>query len=41
MIAMLERNSKGLMKMLFHLDLVKKMETLGNIPLMSFNENRL
>ncbi|KGL62101.1 universal stress protein [Polaribacter sp. Hel1_85] len=41
MVAMLERNSKGIMNMLFHIDLVKKMETLGNVPLMSFNENRL
>ncbi|QVY64740.1 universal stress protein [Polaribacter sp. Q13] len=41
MVTMLERNSKGIINMLFHVDLVKKMETLGNIPLMSFNENRL
>ena len=41
MVTMLERNSKGIMNMLFHVDLVKKMETLGDIPLMSFNENRM
>ena len=41
MVTMLERNSKGILNMLFHIDLVKKMETLGEIPLMSFNENRL
>jgi nucleotide-binding universal stress UspA family protein len=41
MLVMLERDSKGLMKKLFHDDLVKKMESLGNIPLLSFNENRL
>jgi nucleotide-binding universal stress UspA family protein len=41
MVTMLKRNSKGIMNMIFHIDLVKKMETLGNIPLMSFNENRL
>jgi nucleotide-binding universal stress UspA family protein len=40
-VTMLERKSKGIMNMLFHIDLVKKMETLGNIPLMSFNENNL
>ena len=41
MVTMLERNSKGIMNKLFHIDLVKKMETLGDIPLMSFNQNRL
>ena len=41
MVSMLERSSKGIMKMLFHTDLVKKMETLGNVPLMSFNEDQL
>jgi len=41
MVTMLERNSKGIMNKLFHIDLVKKMETLGDIPLMSFNENKL
>jgi nucleotide-binding universal stress UspA family protein len=41
MVTMLERNSKGFVNMLFHIDLVKKMETLADIPLMSFNENRL
>lgn len=41
MVTMLERNSKGIMKTLFHVDLVKKMETSSTIPLMSFNENWL
>ncbi|TYQ00079.1 nucleotide-binding universal stress UspA family protein [Tenacibaculum adriaticum] len=40
-VAMLERTPKGLVKKIFHADLVKKMGTLGNFPLMSFNENRL
>lgn len=33
---LLERKKKGIFKKLFHLDLVKKMETYGNIPLLSF-----
>lgn len=37
-IVMLERKSKGLLKRLFHRDIVKKMESYGRIPLMSFNE---
>ncbi len=41
MVTMLERKSKGMINMLFHIDLVKKMETLGDIPLMSFNQRRL
>ena len=41
MVAMLERDSKGIVKMLFHSDLVKKMESLGSLPLMSFNGHRM
>ncbi len=41
MVAMLERSSKGIMHILFYTDLVKKMETLGNVPLISFNKSRL
>lgn len=37
-IAMLERESKGLLNKLFHRDLVKKMEFYGKIPLLSFKE---
>ena len=38
LIAMLEREKKGLLKKVFHKDLVKKMEATSNIPLLSFNE---
>ena len=41
LVAMLERDSKGIVKMLFHTDLVKKMESLGSIPLLSFNGHRM
>ncbi|MDO1513918.1 universal stress protein [Maribacter confluentis] len=38
MVVMLEREKKGLRKKWFHKDLVKKMESYGKIPLLSFNE---
>jgi hypothetical protein len=41
MVVMLERNSKGLLKKFFYTDLVKKMESLANIPLMNYNEKHL
>tara|TARA_R110001583_G_scaffold165055_1_gene317522 strand:- start:3 stop:845 length:843 start_codon:yes stop_codon:yes gene_type:complete len=37
-VAMLERTKKGLVKKLFHTDLVKKMKNQSNVPLISFNE---
>ncbi len=37
-IVMLERKSKGLLKKIFHRDLVKKMEYYGKIPLLSFKK---
>ena len=37
LIAMLERESNGYNSKLFHRDLVKRMESYGKIPLMSFN----
>ncbi len=37
LIAMLERESKSLTSQVFHRDLVKKMESYGRIPLISFN----
>ena len=39
-IVMLERKSKGLLRKFFHRDLVKKMESYGKIPLLSFNETK-
>lgn len=39
-IGMLERKSKGLLKKLFHRNLVKKMKSYGKIPLISFHETR-
>nr|WP_321227917.1 universal stress protein [uncultured Psychroserpens sp.] len=39
LIAMLERENDGMSSKLFHRDLVKKMESYGRIPLMSFNAN--
>ncbi|MCP4978567.1 MAG: universal stress protein [Maribacter sp.] len=36
LVVLLERKKKGIFKKLFHRDLVKKMETYGNIPLLSF-----
>lgn len=38
LIGMLERGNKGLIKKIFHKDLVKKMESTIHIPLISFNE---
>ncbi len=39
MVAMLERNSmKSFFNRIFHNDLVKKMESIGEFPLISFNE---
>ena len=38
LIAMLERGEKGLAKKIFHRDLVKKMESMSDIPLISFND---
>ncbi len=37
LIAMLERNDKSLISQVFHRDQVKKMESYGKIPLLSFN----
>ena len=37
LIAMLERESKSLSSQVFHRDLVKRMESYGKIPLISFN----
>ncbi len=36
MVVLLEREKKGVFKKWFHRDLVKKMESYGNIPLLSF-----
>ncbi len=36
LVVLLEREKKGVFKKWFHGDLVKKMETYGNIPLLSF-----
>lgn len=38
LIVMLERKKKGLSKKWFHRDLVKRMETYGKVPLLSFRE---
>ncbi len=38
LVAMLEREKKGLGR-IFHRDLVKKMESYGKVPLLSFNES--
>jgi len=38
LIAMLEREKKGLLKNVFHKDLVTKMEATSSIPFISFNE---
>ncbi|NNC70795.1 MAG: hypothetical protein HKN90_08255 [Flavobacteriaceae bacterium] len=40
-LAMLERKEKSNIKKWFRRDLVKKMEALGNIPLLSFNKSLL
>lgn len=37
LVAMLERESKSLASQVFHRDLVKRMESYGKIPLISFN----
>ncbi|PTM09354.1 MAG: hypothetical protein DA407_06040, partial [Bacteroidetes bacterium] len=37
LIAMLEREDSGFTSKVFHRDLVKRMETYGKIPLLSFN----
>lgn len=39
LIVMLEREHKGIYEKLFHDDLVKKMESYGRMPLLSFNEH--
>ena len=39
LVVMLEREKKGFLKKWFHQDLVKKMESYGRVPLMSFNEH--
>ncbi|TDS16852.1 nucleotide-binding universal stress UspA family protein [Maribacter caenipelagi] len=39
LVVMLEREKKGFTKKMFHKDLVKKMESYGKIPLLSFNEH--
>lgn len=41
LIAMLERKKKGIFKKIVHQDLVKKMESNSNIPIISFNEKNL
>ncbi len=41
LLTMLERDSKGIIKMIFHSDLVKKMDSFGHVPLMSFNDKIL
>lgn len=38
LVAMLERKKSGFIRKLFHRDLVKEMESFGDIPLLSFNE---
>ena len=38
MVAMLERKKRGFIKKWFHQDLVKKMESYGRMPLISFNK---
>ena len=41
MVVMLEREKQGFLKKLFHRDLVKKMQSYGELPLLSFNEANL
>ena len=41
LVVMLEREKKGIGKKVFHRDLIKKMESYGKIPLLSFNETLL
>jgi len=36
LVVLLERKKKGVFNKWFHQDLVKKMESYGNIPLLSF-----
>lgn len=38
MIAMMEREDKGIIKKLFHRDLVKKQESFTQVPILSFHE---
>ena len=38
LLAMLERDEKDLFKKIFHKDLVKRMESVSAIPLISYNE---
>jgi len=38
MVAMMERKKTGFIKKILHRDLVKRMESFGEIPLISFNE---
>lgn len=38
LMVMLEREKRGFLKKWFHQDLVKKMESYGRVPLLSFNE---
>lgn len=38
LVVMLEREKKGVAKKLFHRNLVKKMESYGKVPLLTFNE---
>jgi len=38
LVVMLEREHKGILKKWFHRDLVKKMESYGRVPLLSFRE---
>ncbi len=40
-IALLEREKRGLLKTLFHKDLIKKMESKITIPMLSFNNRNL
>ncbi|WP_281542246.1 universal stress protein [Maribacter aestuarii] len=41
LVVMLEREKHGFLKKIFHRDLVKKMHSYGEIPLLSFNEVNL
>ena len=38
LVVMLEREKKGIGQKIFHRDLVKKMESYGKVPLLSYNE---
>lgn len=41
MVVMLEREKQGFLKKIFHRDLVRKMQSYGELPLLSFNEANL